>query len=43
VRAHELRRPWTLLAERLEGFECEPTQWGMGYLGSGRVAPKGQP
>jgi arsenite methyltransferase len=43
VRAHELRKPWTLLAARLEGFEWEATQWGMGYVGSGRVAPKGQP
>jgi arsenite methyltransferase len=43
VRAHELRRPWSLLAARLEGFEWERTQWGMGYLGSGRVAAKGKP
>ena len=41
VRAHELRKPWTLLEARLDDFEWEPTQWGMGYLGSGRVASKG--
>jgi len=43
VRAHELHEPWNMLAARLDGFEWEPTQWGMGYLGSGRVAPKGPP
>ena len=43
VRAHELRKPWTLLAARLEDFDWEPTQWGMGYLGSGRAAAKGKP
>jgi arsenite methyltransferase len=42
VRAHELQQPWKLLAEYLDGFEWQPTQWGMGYLGHGRVASKGQ-
>ncbi len=37
VHAHELHEPWQLLAQRLERFEWEPTQWGMGYLGSGVV------
>jgi arsenite methyltransferase len=41
VRAHEMHRPWSRLAVRLEGFRWEPTQWGMGYLGSGTV--KGAP
>ena len=38
VRAHELHRPWSLLAARLDGYTWEPTQWGMGYLGSGTVS-----
>jgi len=42
VRAHELREPWSLLAPRLDGFAWQPTQWGMGYIGSGTVA-KGSP
>lgn len=37
VHAHELHEPWSLLAPRLERFEWEATQWGMGYLGSGVV------
>jgi demethylmenaquinone methyltransferase/2-methoxy-6-polyprenyl-1,4-benzoquinol methylase len=42
VHAHQMYKPWTLLAAHLEDFEWQPTQWGMGYLGSGRVAQKGQ-
>ena len=38
VHAHELDEPWSLLERRLDGFEWRATQWGMGYLGSGRVA-----
>ncbi len=38
VRAHEMRQPWSLLARRLDGFAWQPTQWGMGYLGSGCVS-----
>jgi len=38
VRAHELHQPWSLLARRLRGFAWQPTQWGMGYLGSGIVS-----
>jgi arsenite methyltransferase len=37
VRAHELHRPWRLIAARLSGFDWHATQWGMGYIGSGRV------
>jgi len=37
VYAHELNEPWSLLAPRLDQFEWESTQWGMGYLGSGVV------
>jgi demethylmenaquinone methyltransferase/2-methoxy-6-polyprenyl-1,4-benzoquinol methylase len=38
VRAHELNEPWSLLAQRLQDFRWQPTQWGMGYLGSGTVS-----
>lgn len=38
VHAHELNAPWSLIAPRLEGFTWSSTQWGMGYLGAGRVA-----
>ncbi len=41
VRAHELHRPWSLIERHLEGFNWRATQWGMGYIGSGRV--KGAP
>ena len=37
VRAHELHKPWSLMAEHLEGFSWRSTQWGMGYIASGRV------
>ena len=37
VRAHELHKPWSLMAARLNGFEWHATQWGMGYIGTGRV------
>ena len=37
VRARELHKPWTLIARRLDGFGWRSTQWGMGYIGSGRV------
>lgn len=33
----QLRAPWRRLAARLEGFERVGTQFGMGYLASGRV------
>jgi demethylmenaquinone methyltransferase/2-methoxy-6-polyprenyl-1,4-benzoquinol methylase len=35
----ELRSPWDRLAPRLQDWHMTPTQWGMGYLGGGRVAP----
>ena len=37
VRAHELHKPWSLMAAHLGDFDWQPTQWGMGYIGSGRV------
>lgn len=37
VRAHELNRPWSLIAAHLGEFHWQATQWGMGYIGSGRV------
>jgi len=42
VHALELHQPWRLIASRLSGFEWQPTQWGMGYIGSGR-APQSAP
>ena len=37
ARGHELYRPWRLVASHLEDFEWRATQWGMGYIGCGRV------
>jgi arsenite methyltransferase len=37
VRAHELHQPWRLVAAHLSGFDWQPTQWGMGYIGHGRT------
>ncbi|MCU0969847.1 MAG: methyltransferase domain-containing protein [Rubrivivax sp.] len=37
-RPGELRTPWDRIAPRLTDWRWEPTQWGMGYLASGRVA-----
>ena len=37
VHAHEMQRPWSLIASHLAGFERRSTQGGMGYIGSGRV------
>ncbi len=37
ARAHELYKPWRLLAAHLVGFEWRATQWGMGYIGCGKV------
>lgn len=33
----ELTAPWDRLAPRLQDWQMTPTQWGMGYLGQGRV------
>jgi len=33
----ELRSPWDRIAPRLDEWRMAPTQWGMGYLASGRV------
>jgi hypothetical protein len=41
VRAAELRRPWSLIAPHLDGLRVESTQFGMGYIGHGRVAAPG--
>jgi demethylmenaquinone methyltransferase/2-methoxy-6-polyprenyl-1,4-benzoquinol methylase len=37
VRPHELNKPWGLIAAELDGFAWRATQWGMGYVGCGRV------
>ncbi len=42
VRADELNRPWSLVEQRLQGFNWKPTQGGMGYIGSGNVAASGR-
>jgi SAM-dependent methyltransferase len=36
-----LRTPWDRIAPRLSGWQWQPTQFGMGYLGQGRVAGPG--
>jgi arsenite methyltransferase len=36
-----LRTPWDRIAPRLCDWRWEPTQYGMGYLGQGRVAAGG--
>ncbi|MDP1524622.1 MAG: methyltransferase domain-containing protein [Rhodocyclaceae bacterium] len=33
----ELRAPWDRIAPRLTDWRLTPTQWGMGYLASGRL------
>lgn len=33
----ELRSPWDRIAPRLDGWRLTPTQFGMGYIASGRV------
>jgi arsenite methyltransferase len=33
--AAELWQPWSLVAAHCDGFVCERTQWGMGYIGHG--------
>jgi arsenite methyltransferase len=38
VHAHELHKPWRMVEARLQGFEWQATQWGMGYIGSGKVS-----
>lgn len=37
VKAHELHRPWSLIELHLRAFERRSTQFGMGYIASGRV------
>ncbi len=37
VRTRELHKPWSLIAAHLSEFHWQATQWGMGYIGSGRV------
>jgi arsenite methyltransferase len=43
VRAHELHQPWSLMAAHLDSFDWQPTQWGMGYIGIGRVSQRPAP
>jgi hypothetical protein len=33
----ELRTPWDRIAPRLTDWRIVPTQWGMGYIASGRL------
>jgi demethylmenaquinone methyltransferase/2-methoxy-6-polyprenyl-1,4-benzoquinol methylase len=33
----ELRSPWDRIAPRLADWQLTPTQWGMGYIASGRL------
>ncbi len=35
ARAVDMWTPWSLVAERCEGFEWRSTQWGMGYIAQG--------
>ncbi|MFM1879773.1 MAG: hypothetical protein RLZZ344_7 [Pseudomonadota bacterium] len=35
----DLRSPWDLIEPYLTEFQRQPTQWGMGYLGFGRIKP----
>ena len=37
VHAHQMHKPWSLLEKYLEGFDRRSTQWGMGYIASGRL------
>ncbi|MCU0951808.1 MAG: methyltransferase domain-containing protein [Burkholderiaceae bacterium] len=32
-----LRAPWSIIAARLTGWQMTPTQFGMGYIGHGRL------
>jgi demethylmenaquinone methyltransferase/2-methoxy-6-polyprenyl-1,4-benzoquinol methylase len=34
AKAADLWSPWSLVAERCDGFEWQSTQWGMGYIAS---------
>ena len=35
--AHKLYKPWRPIAAHLTGFAWRATQWGMGYIASGKV------
>lgn len=35
AKAADLWQPWSEVAARCDGFQWEPTQWGMGYIGWG--------
>lgn len=39
----ELRQPWDRIAPLLDDWRFEPTQWGMGYLASGRLKGPREP
>ena len=36
ARPGDLWSPWSMVAEHCDQFEVVPTQWGMGYMASGR-------
>lgn len=38
VHAHQLHRPWSLFEAELDDFQWTATQFGMGYIGYGRIA-----
>ncbi len=37
AKATDMWRPWSLVAERCDGFQWQATQWGMGYVASGTL------
>ncbi len=39
----ELRSPWDRIAPRLDDWQFEATQWGMGYIASGRLRAMAAP
>lgn len=39
----ELRSPWDRIAPRLTDWRFAPTQWGMGYIASGRLPAPADP
>lgn len=41
ARAGDLWCPWDLVQAHCEGFVWRPTQWGMGYIASGRLRVPG--
>ncbi|MBL8538812.1 MAG: hypothetical protein JNK68_00435, partial [Betaproteobacteria bacterium] len=37
-----LRTPWDRIAPRLDDWRITPTQFGMGYIATGRLADRGR-